>query len=80
VEYKISQYFTLRAGSRFNLPETKALFEEFVLDRRNVFPDRSAAKAAGGFSLIQNTFTIDYAAQYWHWLGVVHWFTVKWRV
>lgn len=80
VEYEISRYFTLRAGSRFNLPETNAFFEEFVLDRRNVFPDRSAVKAAGGFSLNQKMFSIDYAAQYWHWLGVVHWVTVKWRV
>ncbi|MFC1585067.1 hypothetical protein ACFL5V_05935 [Fibrobacterota bacterium] len=80
-EYSLADSFVIRGGTRLNSSDLKNYFRDYVLSRSvEENTGTNALKLAAGFSLIKNIFSLDYAAQYWHWLGVVHWVTLKWEV
>jgi hypothetical protein len=81
IEHQIKNSLTLRAGTRFNLPEAQTAFRNFILSQdTDENTARNALKLAGGFSFFMDFLTLDYAAQYWHLLGIVHYVTFKWKV
>ncbi len=77
VEHNVSRGFTLRAGTRWNYNEIESYFREFVLNRKIDNPGANALKLSVGASIDQKTWGLDYAAQYWHNLGILHWLTLR---
>ena len=77
----MNRFLDLRAGSRIEFEEVEHYFREHVLTRRvGDAPDGNALKLAGGLSLSIQKFALDYSAQYWHLLGIVHGVSFRWRV
>jgi len=80
-EYGFTRTFIARLGSRINIPELKTYFRQIALNRNiEETAGKNVMKLAAGFTVKTKRIGIDYAAQYWHLLGVVHWVTLKWRM
>jgi hypothetical protein len=81
IEHTVVESLTLRLGTRFNLPTVETAFRKYVLSTKaEENTARNALKLAAGFSFTTGTVILDYAAQYWHLLGIMHYVTMKWRV
>jgi hypothetical protein len=78
-EYRLSEQWELRAGTRWDLRDVRNLLGwiEAVESRERY---GGALKAAAGTTLRLGAADVDYAAQWWMGLGLVHALSVSWSL
>ena len=80
VERSLTRNFQIRAGTSLNVSEIKYRFQELVLSKEDEeFDDFNIKKINAGFSYSQKSISIEYAGQYWLFLGMRHVLSVKLR-
>lgn len=79
-EYRVISEWTLRAGTRWSRDDLRNLFG--WIDPNSGIEERGgeAAKLAAGTSLQVGPVAVDYAAQWWRELGIMHALTVAWAL
>lgn len=77
VEQALNPFFLLRAGTRLDYHEAKYLALVALAQEDRDFHGGNAMKLTGGFGVLWEGLSLDYAAQWWRDLSLVHAVTVR---